>query len=267
MANDTLDSIELPATEPYRVVGVGATYLDARVAIGGDGKPTVVYATLVAPGRQIVQLNEHEARRLSALGAVKPAGDPPTYDEMGEEQLAILATSRGVTVRSTSADPDKPLREDYINALAIHDIGSDDAVLKGVGTAPGGVITPESGGGTPQVLVDGVHPNPPTEQADSVDTSPADEAAGRIGLTSQQSADQATGRSSGGVFDARGKSATELSDWISSEKPNASATVAAAYDDPATARTLIEAENAAQGGDGRSTVTDKLSTIADREQE
>jgi hypothetical protein len=261
-----IGGVTLPDTKKYRVTGLGAVYSAPTEIIGPDGVPRVAYVTHLATRAQVVDLVAGEARRLSALNAVRPAGEPPTYDEMDEAQLAVLATSRGVAVRSSSADPDRPLREDYINALFTHDLGSDDAVLRGVGTVPGGVITPESGAGTPEVLIDGVHPNPPTEQADSVDTSPADEAAGRIGLTSQQAADQATGRSGGGVFDARGKSATELSDWISSEKPNAPATIAAAHDDPATARTLIEAEQAAQGGDGRSTVVDKLAVIADRDE-
>jgi hypothetical protein len=192
MATETpeIGGVSLPPTEKYRVTGLGAVYYAPTEIIGADGVPKVAYVTNLATRAQVIDLVAGEARRLSALGAVKPAGDPPTYDEMDEQQLAVLATSRGVAVRSSSADPDRPLREDYINALFTHDLGSDEAVLRGVGTVPGGVITPESGAGTPEVLIDGVHPNPPTEQADSVDTSPADEAAGRIGLTSQQSADR-----------------------------------------------------------------------------
>lgn len=262
MADTELGSVELPSTEKYRVTGLGAVYSEPVEAIGADGKPTVVYVTRLAGRAQVVDLIAGEARRLGALGAVKPAGEPPTYDEMNEQQLAVLATQRGVVVRSSSADADQPLREDYLNALFTHDLGQDEGVLKGVGTVPGGVIVPDGSPGIPPVLIDGVHENPATEQADSVDTSPADEAAGRIGLTSQQSADEQTGR---GVYDARGKSATELSSWISSEKPNATKTVAAAHDDPATARTLIEAEQASQGGDGRATVIEKLQPIADRE--
>lgn len=261
-----IGSVELPSTEKYRVTGLGAVYYEPVETIGPTGLPMIAYVSRLGTRAQIIDLVAGEARRLGALGAVKPAGEPPSYDEMNEEQLAVLATQRGVSVRSTSADPDRPLREDYINALHTHDLGADEGVLRGVGTVPGGVIVPEGGSPeSPTVLIDGVHPNPATEQADDVDTSPADESAGRIGLTSQQSADTQSGRASAGVYDARGKSATELSDWISSEKPNASKTVAAAYDDPATARTLIEAEQAAQAGDGRQTVIERLQPIADRE--
>jgi hypothetical protein len=38
----TLGDLTLPPTEPYRVVGVGATYFEPVATVGGDGKPTVV---------------------------------------------------------------------------------------------------------------------------------------------------------------------------------------------------------------------------------
>jgi hypothetical protein len=159
---ETFEELKLPETKLYRVRGVGATFVKPRKTVGGDGKPTVTYVADLAPGGAIVDLIAPEAERLEALGAVVPAEAPKGYDELGRPELEILATQRGVTVRSTGADPQNPLDEDYRNALALFDLGSDSALV-GAASNPGGVVTMSDQGVSP-VLVDGVHPSPATEQ-------------------------------------------------------------------------------------------------------
>lgn len=56
-----------------------------------------------------------------------------------------------------------------------------------------------------------------------------------------------------------------VAEVLRAEKPNAADTVALAGDDPERARLLIDAENAARDGDGRSTVLEPLQRIAERE--
>lgn len=240
----TFDDVSLPETKLYRVRGVGASYLAPKKAIGGDGQPTVIYTSQLAGGGQLVDLIAPEAERLEALGAVLPAEAPKGYDELSRAELEILATQRGVTVRSTGADSQNPLDDDYRNALALFDLGSDSALV-GAAPVPGGVANMGADGVGP-VLVDGIHPNPGTEQ--DAETHPVDEPA-------------FAGRASAG-FDARGKSASEVSDWITAEKPNAAATVAAAHGDADAARVVLEAESAASKGDPRQTVEAHLKRIA-----
>jgi hypothetical protein len=253
---ETFEELQLPETKLYRVRGVGATFVKPRKTVGGDGKPTVTYVADLAPGGAIVDLIAPEAERLQALGAVVPAEAPKGYDELGRPELEILATQRGVTVRSTGADPQNPLDEDYRTALALFDLGSDSALV-GAASNPGGVVTMSDQGVSP-VLVDGVHPSPATEQdAETHAVTESDF------LPSSRRPDTL----GGSVFDARGKSAAEVSEWISSERPNAETTVAAAHNDPDAARVLVEAENAAHENDGRSTVVARLKRIADGEQQ
>lgn len=251
---DTFEELTLPATESYRVVGLGARYLKAAKRIGGDGKPTVQYVDALATGREVVELIEPEAERLLALGAVRPIDSAKGYDEMDDAELRSLASGRGIAVRSSGADPEQPLRTDYMNALAMYDLGADSAVVA-AGTTPGGVFTAGDRGVSP-VLVDGINPAVSTAQPDHVDTTGLVEGNAR-------SAQAGGVQAEFGAYDARGKSATDLSAWISSAKPNASATVAAAHDDPDAAAALIEAEEASHGGDGRATVIDPLTKIAD----
>jgi hypothetical protein len=78
-------------------------------------------------GEQI-DLTDREARRLAGLDAVKPKDEPLSYDEMDEKQLAKLAKDRSVTVRSSGADADRPLRTDYVNALNTFDQGQGKAL-------------------------------------------------------------------------------------------------------------------------------------------
>lgn len=253
---ETFEELTLPATESYRVVGLGARYLKPAKRIGGDGKPTVQYVDALAAGREVVELIAPEAERLLALGAVRPIDSAKGYDEMDDAELRSLASGRGIMVRSSGADPEQPLRTDYMNALAMYDLGADSAVVA-AGTTPGGVFTAGDHGVSP-VLVDGVNPAVSTEQPDHVDTAGLVEGDAR---TAQMGGVQP--EVSGSAYDARGKSATDLSAWISSARPNASATVAAAHDDPDAAAALIEAEEASHGGDGRATVIDPLTKIAD----
>lgn len=212
----TLGDLTLPPTEPYRVVGVGATYFEPVATVGGDGKPTVVLSYRVGGRGEKVELTADQAQRLQDLGAVKPWDDPLSYDEMDDDALRSTAASRGVLVPSSGADSDKPLRTDFINALNSYDLGQDAAVV-GVTTVPGGVVN--------------------------------------LGTADLGDA--------GGSYSAVGRSATEVTSWIESEKPNAGDTVAAAEGDPDAAAVVLEAENTATGQDPRKSVEKQLQAIID----
>jgi hypothetical protein len=220
----TMDDLELPSTESFRVVGVGATYYEPVPTVGGDGKPTIALSYRSAGRGERVELTAYDARRLQQLGAVKPWEDPKSYDEMADDELSRHASARGITVTSSGADPEQPLRQDYVAALNAYDQGADTGVL-GVSTEPGKVSAVAGGGATPNV-----------------------------------------GQDSAG-YSAQGKSATEVSDWIKSERPNVSETVQAADGDPATARVVLEAERTATHGDPRATVEKHLQAIIDGEGE
>lgn len=214
----TLGDLTLPKTQPYRVVGVGATYYEPVPTVGPDGKPAIVLSYRIGGRGTKVELTEDQARRLEGLGAVKAWDEPLSYDEMDDAQLRGIATQRGVIVPSSGADPEQPLRTDYINALNSYDLGQDAAVV-GASTVPGGVVS--------------------------------------VGAANLEPVE-------GGGYDARGRSATEVADWIESEKPNASETIAAAGDDPAAAQTVLEAESVATKGDPRKGVADSLQKIIDQ---
>jgi hypothetical protein len=212
----TLGDLTFPDTQPYRVLGVGATYYAPVATVGGDGKPTVVLSYRVGARGEQIDLTADQAERLEGLGAVKPWDDPLSYDEMDDDALRSAAASRGVLVPSSGADSDKPLRTDFINALNSYDLGQDAAVV-GVTTVPGGVVN--------------------------------------LGAADLGDA--------GGSYSARGRSATEVTSWIESEKPNAGDTVAAAGGDPETAKVVLEAENTATGQDPRKSVEKQLQAIID----
>src|SRR4051812_24799520 len=112
----TLDEVELPETKPYRVAMLGATYNKAEAVYGPTG-PTLQFLNVLGSRGEIIYLDDAQAHRLLALGAVKEADDPRAYTEMNETELAALAKSRGVEVRSSSLDENQPLRPDYIAAL------------------------------------------------------------------------------------------------------------------------------------------------------
>lgn len=120
--------IKLPATKPYRVKIVGATYYEPAEAINANGEPYVAQQYKVGGFGEEIMLTEQQARRLLDLDAVLPSAEPLTYAEMDESQLADLAKERGVEVRSTSADQDQPLKDDYINALNAFDQGQGKAL-------------------------------------------------------------------------------------------------------------------------------------------
>jgi hypothetical protein len=212
----TIGDLTLPATKPHRVVGVGATYYEPVKSVGPDGKPAVILTYRMASRGECVELTEDQAERLIDLGAAKPWDEPLSYDEMDDAGLRAAASQRGVAVTSSGADPDQPLRQDYVAALTAYDLGQDAAVL-GASTVPGGVVS--------------------------------------IGAASVPEGDG---------YSAQGRSATEVSQWIESEKPNAADTVAAAGNDPATAAVVLEAESAATGGDPRASVEKPLQKIIDQ---
>jgi hypothetical protein len=260
MATETQEpgTIELPATEQYRVVGVGATFNRPVEIIGPDGKPTVVYTFAFGSRGQVVDLVAGEARRLQALGAVKPVDEAKSYDEMGDDELAAEARQRGITVRSSGADSEQPLRTDYIGALQTFDLGSDQGLV-GVSSAPGQVVQVSSDGHA-LVTVDGENPPEHAGEEGNPGSFPA-ERAGFVDKATRDGGDGATAASSD--YSAKGKSATAVAKWIESERPNEDATVAAAQDDPDLARRVLEAESAATQGDPRQGVKSRLERIAE----
>lgn len=118
----------LPEMEEYRVCIGGAMYLSPRVSQNIDGSQQVLYPSVLATRGETVYLIASEAQRLTDLEAVKPANEPLTYDEMNDKQLDAVIKDRGLTVVSSSADADKPLRSDKINALNTYDQGRGVAI-------------------------------------------------------------------------------------------------------------------------------------------
>jgi hypothetical protein len=118
---------QAPATKPYRVCIAGAVYDRFVETVGLDGEDEIVRVRELGLFGQEVALTDREARRLTELGAVKPADEPLSYAEMDDKQLAAVAKERAITVASSGADPAQPLRTDIINALVIYDQGQGRA--------------------------------------------------------------------------------------------------------------------------------------------
>lgn len=117
---------KLPETKPYRVCIGGAMYASPRLAQNLDGSETLLYPTVLGTRGETIELTDREAQRLTTLDtgpAVKPAGEPLSYDEMNDKQLDAAVKAAGVKVTSSSADSDRPLRADKINALLTYDQG------------------------------------------------------------------------------------------------------------------------------------------------
>jgi HPt (histidine-containing phosphotransfer) domain-containing protein len=184
MADETA---KLPDTECYRVVIAGARYDAPRIDHDLEGNARVIYVSEFALRGQEIELIPREVKRLTELGAVRPADSQREYDELGDDELAALAASRGVPVRSTGADADKPLREDYINALVVYDRGAGDAV--GAGTQPGGIAVQGVGG--PQRVPDEVATPGPAEDQASLTAPQLREQIDSEGLTAPQTIDLA----------------------------------------------------------------------------
>lgn len=116
-------SAKMPDTKPYRVCIAGASYRSPIITTDFDGSESVVFAALVATFGEEIELTTREAGRLKDLGAIKGAGEPLSYEEMDDKQLDGAVKERGVTVISSGADADQPLRVDKINALNTFDQG------------------------------------------------------------------------------------------------------------------------------------------------
>lgn len=120
---ETKPAVKLPPTKPYRVCIGGAMYQAPTLVVGYDGVESVVYATRLGERGEEIELTDREAHRLKGLAAVKPKGEPLSYDEMSSKQLDDAVKAAGITVTSSSADADRPLPADKINALRTHDQG------------------------------------------------------------------------------------------------------------------------------------------------
>lgn len=215
--------VSLPDTQEYRVVVVGVLYQEPRIDHDLEGNARVIYVTQTAPRGAVVGLVPREAKRLQDLDAVRPADSPKGYDELDDEQAKAAAAARGLVVRSSGADADQPLREDYITALHNADLASDEAAGVGVGTTPGGILAVGPDGAT------------------------------RVDVPESAAA----------AFDPNTATVEQLSAHITDGKLNAADTVDLAAGDPTIARRVLDAEKAAQGGDSRATVTGPLQKIID----
>jgi hypothetical protein len=118
-----------PATKAYRVCIVAATYLEPREVVGPTGDVTVQHVYSVGRFGEEIQLTEAQATRLLDLGAVKPADEPLTYEEMDRKQLDAAVKERGITVSGSGANGEV-LDTDIVNALNTYDAGQAGATVK-----------------------------------------------------------------------------------------------------------------------------------------
>ena len=136
MATATIAS-KLPETKPYRVAQAGVIYYKVKVRTGLDGEDETIATPVLGTFGEEVQLTEREVNRLAQVGLdyaasmglkepveyVKPKDAPLSYDEMDDKQLDKLIKDRDLTVHSSGADDEQPLRTDKINALLTFDQG------------------------------------------------------------------------------------------------------------------------------------------------
>lgn len=232
---ETQEKVKLPDTEQYRVVIAAAAFDSPRVTYDTEGTAKVIYVRDFGLRGGLVDLIPREAKRLTELEtgpAVRLATEPRTYDELSDDELRTEAEARAVQVVSGGADPDRPRREDYINALITFDQGT--MVVHGAGTVPGGIATSPGGAAV-------------ATRVDEATLAP-------IGTT---------GPVGGGESPLADLSTAALAERIKGDKLNASDTVAIAGNDPALARKVLAAEESAQGGDPRATVEGPLQKIID----
>lgn len=218
------DDVKLPETKPYRVVIAAAVYDSPRLDYDIEGKGRVIFVREFGLRASEIDLVAREAKRLADLDAVVPASEPRAYGEMDDDELAKLASERGLTVLSSGADPDKPLRVDFLNSLDTFERG--EVVAVGASTVPGGVSV---GSGTASVTA-----GQPQQVGEEPDVG----------------------------FDAASASVEQIADYIESENLTAPETVALAQDDPALADKVLAAEKSARGGDQRATVVSGLEKIS-----
>lgn len=221
---------QMPQTKAYRVVGVAAIYQQPTQALNSEGEVTYVMTPTLGTRGETVELIDFEAQRLAALGAVKPADEQRSYDEMGDDELAAETLSRGIDVVGSAVDG-SVRREDSINALVMFDQGATAGITRGTTTVPGGVAL--SAGGTSDV-----------ERTERTAEAPAT-------LTDPT----APG------FDPAELDVNALAEHIKAEGLNAEATVTLAKNDPELAQKVLEAEQQVTGRDARATVEARLQRI------
>jgi hypothetical protein len=88
----------------------------------------VTYVADLAPGGAVVDLIAPEAERLGARRG-RAGGGAEGLRRAGPAGAGDSRDAARVTVRSTGADPQNPLDDDYRNALALFDLGSDSALV------------------------------------------------------------------------------------------------------------------------------------------
>lgn len=216
------DEVKVPDTQDFRVVVVGVLYDSPRLDHDLEGNPKVIYVRQTAGRGQVIGLVPREAKRLGDLSAVRPAEDPKGYDELDDAEAKSAAAARGLVVRSSGADADQPLREDFITAL----VNADRSELTGVGvgTTPGGIMAASASGAT---RVDVPTPPPPGDEP----------------------------------LDVLGAPGEHVMAHIHDGNLNAADTVALADGDPEKAKKVLAAETALRSGDPRATVEGPLQKI------
>lgn len=231
-----MSEAKLPKTKTFRVVIAGAAYDEPRIRHNQQGDAEVIFVRESAVRAEEIELVPREAHRLQELGAVVPASQPRSYDEMDDAELAAEAQARAIVVRSSSAAPDQPLRQDFLTALRTFDAGQVEGV--GVGTIPGGLTL---GGAARANFGETLSGDP-----QPIGTEP------EVTVAGAEDAGVATRLSS-----------AQLAQHITDEGLNASETVDLAGVDPVLAAKVLEAEGIAQGGDPRVTVEKPLQKIID----
>lgn len=117
-----MPDIKIPAKKPFRVVFSAASYIDPTEGLGPDGQATVLQVYKVGRQGETIELTDAQAARLQDLGAVKPADEPLSYNEMNTKQLKALADERSVQVQGSGANG-AVLDQDIVNALTVYDQG------------------------------------------------------------------------------------------------------------------------------------------------
>lgn len=249
----TLDDVEMPETEPYRVAILGATYMKPTAVYGPTG-PTLVHSNELATRGEIIYLDEAQGNRLTSIGAVKKADDPRSYEEMSDKELHALTRQRSVNVVVSQVPNEHgtqnlkgiPLRADMIAALQAYDAGASS--LLPIQEGPLAVPAPTP---VPEQNVRAGDPIVPAGENDDENAKPPESEVSEKVLNAPE---------------ANGANVNALAAYIKKERVTADdmVTIAERSDDtPEAARALLEAETVATGGDPRTTLVPRLQALID----
>jgi hypothetical protein len=209
------------------VAGVFVSYRTVQENYAGERVEVVASADR----GQEIELPEQEAKRLDSLAMLAPEG----YDG-SDVEAAVEARKAAVAENIRRAiDPTAGLTGD------LFPVGEITVSPPSLGVPPAGGLIVEGDTGMPDIT------RATPSQAAGPPRGPGDVTADN-------------GPSAEG-FDARGKSVTEVSEWLDKANPNGPQTIAAAHDDAEAAETLKEAEELHTSGDARKTVIEGLDRV------